>query len=126
MDTIKKSLDEVISAKLEDLKNLDPTSQEYQNAIDDLQTLYKLKLAEDELELKRNSASSQEDEKEILEKERKIDRWLKFGLGCAEIGLPLMFYGVWMRRGFRFEEKGTISSDVFRRLIGHFKPTMRR
>jgi hypothetical protein len=44
-------------------------------------------------------------------------------MAAAELVLPLMFYGVWMRRGFKFEQDGTFTSQTFRGLFSRFRPT---
>ena len=36
---------------------------------------------------------------------------------------PLMFYGIWMKKGFKFEETGTYTSTTFRGLFNRFRPT---
>ena len=51
------------------------------------------------------------------------DRYFKLGIAAAELVLPLMFYAVWMRRGFKFEENGTYTSTTFRGLFNRFRPT---
>ena len=53
----------------------------------------------------------------------KTHRYISYGLEAAGIVLPLIFYGTWMRRGFKFEENGTFTSTTFRSLFGKFKPT---
>ena len=45
--------------------------------------------------------------------ENTLDRYAKIGIAAAELVLPLMFYGVWMSRGLRFEETGTFTSKTF-------------
>ena len=56
-------------------------------------------------------------------REQKIDRYVRTGVAAAELILPLVFYGIWMRRGFKFEENGTFTSTTFRGLFNRFKPT---
>ena len=51
------------------------------------------------------------------------DRYFRLGMSAAELILPLMFYAVWMRRGFKFEENGTYTSTTFRGLFNRFRPT---
>ena len=51
------------------------------------------------------------------------DRYFRLGMAAAELVLPLMFYGVWMRRGFKFEQDGTFTSQTFRGLFSRFRPT---
>ena len=56
-------------------------------------------------------------------REQKIDRYVRIAVAGAELVLPLMFYGIWMRRGFKFEESGVYSSTTFRNLFSRFRPT---
>ena len=56
----------------------------------------------------------------------KDQRWwqyIRLGVDFLGIALPLGFYGIWMKRGFRFEETGSITSQTMRHLIKWFKPT---
>jgi hypothetical protein len=48
---------------------------------------------------------------------------VRIAVAGAELVLPLMFYGIWMRRGFKFEESGVYSSTTFRNLFSRFRPT---
>jgi hypothetical protein len=52
-----------------------------------------------------------------------IDRYVRIGVATAELVLPLVFYGVWMSRGLKFEETGTFTSQTFKNLFNRFKPT---
>ena len=52
-----------------------------------------------------------------------IDRYVRIGVATAELVLPLVFYGVWMSRGLKFEETGTFTSQTFKNLFNLFKPT---
>lgn len=56
-------------------------------------------------------------------KDQTIDRYVKLGAEIAGIVLPLMFYAVWMKRGFEFEKTGTFTSPTFRTLFSRFRPT---
>lgn len=51
------------------------------------------------------------------------DRIAKVVLDCAGIMVPIIFYGIWMKRGFKFEETGVFTSKTFSGLINRFKPT---
>lgn len=55
-------------------------------------------------------------------KDDKKDRIFKWSMGIAELILPMMFYAVWMKRGFDFERTGTYTSTTFRGLFNNFKP----
>ena len=52
-----------------------------------------------------------------------IAKWLQTGVDLVGIGAPLIFYGVWMKRGLEFEKTGAFSSSVFRGLTSKFRPT---
>ena len=56
-------------------------------------------------------------------KSANIQNVLKQGVEIAAIVVPVVFYGVWMKRGFKFEEEGTFTSNTFKGLISKFKPT---
>lgn len=53
--------------------------------------------------------------------DKKKDRIIKIVLESSSIILPLIFYGIWMKRGFEFEENGSYTSTTFRNLFGQFK-----
>ncbi len=55
--------------------------------------------------------------------EAKKDRYFKLGIGVAELLIPLGFYAAWMRKGFKFEETGSFTSQTFRGLWNRFRPT---
>ena len=50
------------------------------------------------------------------------DRYFKAGIAAAEIIIPIVFYSVWLKKGFKFEEKGIFTSTTFRSLWSKFKP----
>lgn len=120
-------LEEEIRAEIKRLGFLESGSQEHTTAVDSLTKLYKLKLEED----KNAYEHLDKIESREIDRESKIaqmmesvkDRYFRFGMAAAELVLPLMFYGVWMRRGFKFEEDGTFTSQTFRGLFSQFRPT---
>lgn len=131
---IEKLLSEEIATQIQALSGFEPGSKEKSAAIDDLVQLYKLRIEEnksiwdaDEKHNSRvadNKAKVREEEiKRQQISEQVKDRYFKAGIAGAELIVPLIFYGIWMNKGFRFEETGTISSQVFRNLINRFRPT---
>jgi hypothetical protein len=146
-EEIKKMLTEEIKKQISGLSALAPGSKEKEAAIDDLATLYKLRLEEskndldwiekhearvEEGELKKKQLSEQtearlaeEQQKNKLLSNQNVDRYLNFGLGVAGIVVPLIFYGAWYWSGLKFEETGTFTSFTLRNLINNFKPTKR-
>lgn len=140
-DEIRKALTEEILSEFEDLKDLESGSKEKQMAIEDLAKLYKLELEEQKsdanwdeicnrrlLEDKREERESDRQESEERLKKEQLaeqakDRYFRIGIEAAGILLPLAFYAVWMKKGFKFEETGIYTSTTFRGLFNRFKPT---
>lgn len=99
-EEIKDLLEKQIKTDILKLSTLEE-SKEKSTAIDDLVKLHRLK----------------------IEEESRKDRFLRIGVEAAGIILPLIFYGIWLRRGFKFEETGTYTSTTFRSLFNKFRPT---
>lgn len=55
--------------------------------------------------------------------ELRSDRIIKVLVDGATILVPIIFYNVWMSKGFKFEETGTFTSTTFKNMISKFKPT---
>ena len=148
MAEIKKLLDEVIEAELTNLSSLSSDDEKKSEAIKNLTALHKLRIDEikakteaDEKRLRRAMDSKQHraeltlkerqadgDEaaranEEQLKQHQLTDRYVRIGVATAELVLPLVFYGVWMSRGLKFEETGTFTSQTFKNLFNRFKPT---
>ena len=131
---VDELLSEEIAVQIKALSDLQSGSKEKSTAIDDLTKLYKLRIEEnksvwdaDEKYNRRmmdgESVTKDNDFKERQIAEQVKDRYFRVGIAAAELLIPLMCYGIWMNKGFRFEETGTISSQVFRNLINRFRPT---
>lgn len=133
-DEIRKALTSEILSEFEDLKTLESGSREHQMAIENITKLYKLELEEaksdtdwDEVCNRRVMEAKREEREEQFKKdqleEQAKDRYFRFGMDVAGMILPLVFYAVWMKKGFEFEETGTYTSTTFRGLFNRFKPT---
>lgn len=126
-EEIKDLLGEEIKSGIRDLSSLPSGSEEKSSAIEDLVKLYKLRIEETKNEWDFNEKYESRDsdiqfKKDQLEEQVK-DRYFRLGVEAAGIILPLIFYGIWMRKGFKFEETGTFTSTTFRGLFNRFKPT---
>ncbi len=107
----KEMLEDEIRSMILDLNTLQPGSEEKREAIETLAILYELKIEERKVDL------------ENLEKiNRSRDSHFKLYLDAAAIVVPMITYGVWINRGFKFEETGTVTSFVFKSLIGRLNP----
>ena len=126
-EELKEMLGEEIKAGLSDLASLETGSKEKSEATDDLVKLYKLKIEESKAEMDylkeidEHKRSDQTKREQLSEQVK--DRYFKLGIAVAELVLPLMFYAVWMKRGFQFEKDGTYTSTTFRGLFNRFRPT---
>lgn len=151
-ENIKELLNKEIAAEIQAISSLDSGSEGKSKAIEDLAKLYRLRIEETKSELDaedKRSRRTLESEASIRENEIKKsqldeqikadvqdeyykrsqldeqvkDRYFKLGIAAAELLIPLMFYGIWMRKGFKFEETGTYTSTTFRGLFNRFRPT---
>ena len=151
-ENIKELLNEEIAAEIQAISSLNSGSEEKSKAIEDLAKLYRLRIEETKSELDaedKRSRRTLESEANVRENEIKKsqldeqikadvqdeqykrsqlddqvkDRYFKLGIAAAELLIPLMFYGIWMRKGFKFEETGTYTSTTFRGLFNRFRPT---
>ena len=151
-ENIKELLNEEIAAEIQAISSLNSGSEEKSKAIEDLAKLYRLRIEETKSELDaedKRSRRTLESEANVRENEIKKsqldeqikadvqdeqykrsqldeqvkDRYFKVGIAAAELLIPLMFYGIWMRKGFKFEETGTYTSTTFRGLFNRFRPT---
>ncbi|MDR1753437.1 MAG: hypothetical protein LBR74_00830 [Eubacterium sp.] len=124
---IRELLNEEIKSEIQDLSSIPSGSKEKSEAIKDLVCLYKLKIEEAKNELdvyeKRCARECEERFKEVQVVEQAKDRYFRFGIEAVGIILPLIFYAVWMRKGFKFEESGTFTSTTFKGLFNRFRPT---
>lgn len=107
-------LSEEIKNQFEKVKHLEPGSAEYSSAVEGLTKLYKLKIEETKNEL---DFEEKAEERESENKHRKIG----YVLSALGLGLPLIFNSVWMYKGFKFEENGTICSQTFKWLTNGFR-----
>lgn len=132
--TIEELLSEEIAAQIQSLSELDSGSKEKSAAVDDLTKLYKLRIeenksvwdADEKYNRRMMDNESSTDEKDFKERqiaEQVKDRYFRVGIAAAELLIPLMCYGVWMNKGFKFEETGTYTSSTFKGLINRFRPT---
>lgn len=125
---------EELESAFEALKDLEIGSKEYAEGITSCERLYKLKLEELKTDWEYDEKyNRREMEKENLEKELEMKeseskkqnffRFIGYGIEAAGIVIPIIFYGTWMRRGFKFEETGTYTSSTFKGFFRNFKPT---
>lgn len=127
MEKIRNLLNEEIEAEFGSLGSLEFGSKEHLTATENLATLYKLKIEEAKIAMDFDEKMANREREEQFKKEQLAeqvkDRYFRLGMSVVDLVLPLMFYAVWMRRGFKFEENGTYTSTTFRGLFNRFRPT---
>ena len=82
-----------------------------------------LALKERELNGKDADRTREEESQTRLARDQMIDRCVRTGVAVGELVLPLVFYGIWMNKGFKFEETGAFTSTTFKNLLNRFRPT---
>ena len=129
-DKLLEEIDSVIDALSE---KTDPANEQYGKAVRNLNTLYQLKMNEDQnirmheekmaaFEVEKLKATKREDNELNQAKDKKIETYLKYGVEVMGLVTTLTFYGIWFAKGFRYEETGSYASTTFRNMIGRFKP----
>lgn len=123
MSEIQNLLDNEIVRRLKELDGMASGSKEIGVAIEDIEHLCKMRVEERKLNSELESNAREERDKLVENAARAKDRYIRLGLDVAGLILPLAFYGIWMYKGFKFEESGTFTSTTFRSLFNRFKPT---
>lgn len=131
MDTIKEKMLKEVKRLLEELSQLDTACKEYSIKSEQLEVLTNILNEMNKTEndgIKINNEYNVEVGRLIQDKnnadndsKNKVLDYLRLGVECVGIVSPMIFYGVWMKRGFKFEETGTYTSKTFMNLIGKFK-----
>lgn len=132
-EEIKKLLDEEIKSRIENLATVSPGIDEDNDVVSNLNTLYKLRLEEKKIDADvddKNARRVQENEKNEREfdlKEQQADEEkkqtiVKLVFGTCEIVIPLIFSAHWLKRGFKFEEDGILTSTTMRGLFNGIFP----
>lgn len=126
---IKTQLEKDLNECLENVVALAPGQKERKEEAELAETFYKLKLEEDKLELERKK---QKDESELeklkLEaeaakaKEQRLLNWAGLGVQLGTTIFMAACYDMWLTRGYKFEEFGTVRSPHLRNLIGRILP----
>ena len=142
---IKESIEEYVLREVEDLNTLDKNTDGYDDivnssiknviALTELLQKEDVNISNEHLENRKidiseiknnNDYEIKKDEIKVNTKkdiELRNDRLVKVVTDGATILIPIIFYNVWMKKGFKFEETGTYCSNTFKNLFNKFKPT---
>lgn len=122
-------LEDVLKEEIQKIPNLQAGSKEHAEAVNAVVTLYELNLKEVENERafteKSERTADTEREFKLKKDQARKDFWLKVAGVAKDAGIAILTlgaYGLWMNKGFKFEETGTFTSTTFRNLFGKFRP----
>ena len=99
-----------IEDKLDELTNMDPSTKEYDVAVDSV-----TKLMDRAIEIEKLESSDSQNEKQM--KEDRKSRLVKNCIDVGSIVLPLAVTIWGARASFKFEETGTITTSVGRKFM---------
>lgn len=126
---IKTQLEKDLNECLENVIALTVGQKERKEEAELAETFYKLKLEEDKLELERQRQKDVSDlEKLKVEaeaakaKEQRLLNWAGLGVQLGTTIFMAACYDMWLTRGYKFEEFGTVRSPHLRNLIGRILP----
>lgn len=126
---IKTQLEKDLNECLENVIALTVGQKERKEEAELAETFYKLKLEEDKLELERQKQKDASDlEKLKVEaeaakaKEQRLLNWAGLGVQLGTTIFMAACYDMWLTRGYKFEEFGTVRSPHLRNLIGRILP----
>ena len=121
---IKEKMEDIVLSKLQELES-EEDPEKRKTLIAEIAKMCAMKNDEEKVSLEWDNSYRDSGTKVEELEDKKKDRFVKIGITLLEVVPPLIFYGKWMTRGFKFEETGTYSSPTFRGLIKFFKPTKR-
>lgn len=126
---IETQLEKDLNECLENVLALTVGQKERKEEAELAETFYKLKLEEDKLELERQRQKDASDlEKLKVEaeaakaKEQRLLNWAGLGVQLGTTIFMAACYDMWLTRGYKFEEFGTVRSPHLRNLIGRILP----
>lgn len=125
---LNEMMDKELKRRFEDLENLKTGSDEQSKATDNIVKLYKLRMDENEQNVRREADEDKlllENSKLELEAEKaKDDKLIRILTTVTSVGISIAGFAVgshWYGKGFKFEETGTICSSTFKGLMKDFR-----
>ena len=130
MDCFEDNLESAIEYESKIVSDPQTSNEQKVESLARMEKIHQIMLDEREMSLKEkkydhdveNSDIDQRDKKLIYNENQK-QKIIEYVIRGAELILPLVCYGVWTTRGFRFEREGVYTSKTFQNIIGKIKPT---
>ena len=136
-ESTNERIEKEIERLLSELEKIDPSSDDYKEVTQRIKDLYDTLNKEQSLDIDRDRIQLDKDKLDTEDyhkteeglfklkelKSSKVLNGIKIGVEVLGVTAPLVFYGIWMNRGLKFEEEGSFTSQTFKGLIGKFKPT---
>lgn len=126
MEEIKKILEEEIQDELDELGGLDLGSETYKTSVEGLVKLMDRKIEMDKLEIemldKDENRKNENRWKELEMKEEKKSRLVRDCITAAGIVIPSVITVWGTLKTFKFEEEGTITTNIGRGFINKLLP----
>ena len=127
---LEDMLEDSLAKLIEEMDEMQPGSDEHVATARVFCDMYKTWIESNKVELEYNDRREQRaidvamDDKKAIENRNQelIKTGVQVLLGVTSIAAPLAFYGVWMSRGFKFEETGTFTSNTFKGFFRNFRP----
>lgn len=121
--TIIELMEKEIISLIEELSMHDPGSEEYNEISKAIDGLYVTLNKEKSLALEETKLEKTSELEEKTHKDNRVMGYVKTGVELASIVVPVIFYGIWMKRGLEFEQEGSYTSATFKGLVSKFKTT---
>ena len=125
----KKNLEEALLTLTENLKSSNHGTDEYYRLTSDITNIYNMIERMERIEIEKSKLDEElRASEQVALMAKKKDRTgtiltcVGHGVSVVSVLAPIVFYSNYMKKGFKFEETGTITSPTFKNLISNFKP----
>lgn len=130
MERFEENMEKAIDRESDILSNVSSDAGKKEESLKRLEKMQQIMMNEREMNMKERKfdhdieiGDVNQRDKEIMFHENQKHKIIEHALRVAELVLPLVCYGIWTTRGFRFEKEGVYTSKTFQNIIGKLKPT---
>lgn len=130
MDYFEEKLEKAFDEESKIISNPQIDNEKKVESLKRMEKIHKIMLDEREMNLKEKRFDHDVEKEDVNQRDEEIKfhknqkhKIVEYAIRGAELVLPLVCYGVWTTRGFRFEREGVYTSKTFQNIIGKLKPT---